>query len=240
MLVFLSMLAAGLLLFSIIVLLHKMQQQQKVDSVDRTIPLPPLNVTDKQRVLAISDASAIELPAGLPAEKETIRYLPEILACDEGDCPVLPDWQARSKIYAAANDFPRALMSCARAFPLMGAFRQACLLLRGRIREQRKVGDDWSRNLEVLYRIAVWADLLHGKWEGHTPPSAAQIKGLDMLKLEDIPFDYAQIGYKELALLNTTDWKLLVECWGEPSAHHHACDLHSNALQALLNKPKQL
>lgn len=240
MLVFLSMLAAGLLLFSLIVLLHKMQQQQKVDSVDRTIPLPPLNVTDKQRVLAISESSDIELPAGPPAEKETIRYLPDILACDEGDCPALPDWQARSKFHAAANDFPRALMSCARAFPLMGPFRQACLLLRGRIREQRKAGDDWSRNLEVLYRIAVWADLLHGKWEGHTPPSVSQLKGLDMLKMEDIPFNYAQIGYKKLALLNTTDWKLLVECWGEPGAHHHAGDLHSNALQVLLKKPKRL
>ena len=240
MLVFLSMLAAGLLLFAIIVLLHKMQQRQKVDSVDRTIPLPPLNVTDKQRVLAISDSSDIELPAGLPAEKETIRYLPEILACDDENCPALPDWQARSKFHAAANDFPRALMCCARAFPLMGAFRQACLLLRGRVREQRKAKEDWDRNVEILYRIAVWADLLHGKWEGHNPPSSSQLKTLNMQQIEDIPFDYTQIGYKELSLLNTTDWKLLVECWGEPKAHCHARELHGDALQALLNQPKQL
>jgi hypothetical protein len=75
MLVFLSMLAAGLLLFAIIVLLHKMQQRQKVDSVDRTIPLPPLNVTDKQRVLAISDSSDIEL-AGRTARRERDNSVP--------------------------------------------------------------------------------------------------------------------------------------------------------------------
>jgi len=236
MLVLLSMLAAGVLLLSTIVLLHKMQHRQKVDSVDRAIPLPPLDLYDRKRILAIVDSADTALHKAQTVRQAGKGYLIEILACDNGDSPALPDWQARSKFHAERNDYARALMNCARAFPLMGAFRQAATLLRGRIRALRSSGEPWERNLDLLYRIAVWADLLHGKWEGHVPPSSVKLKSLDILKLDDIPVDYAKLGYKQLALLGATDWKLLAESWGEPLKHRHARELHGDALQALLNQ----
>ena len=238
MLVFLSILAAGVLLFSTIVLLHKMQLRQKLDSVDRTIPLPPLDLKHKKRVLALTDSTEIALRGAQSNESCTNRYLMEILACDNGDCPALPDWQARSKFHETRNDYARALMNCARAFPLMGAFRRAATLLRGKIRELRSSREPWENNLEVLYRVAVWADLLHGKWDGHLPPSSAQLKSLDMLQLDDINIDYNQLGYKELGLLGATDWKLLAEYWGEPLKHQHSRELFGDALQALLNQSR--
>lgn len=236
MLVFLSMLAAGVLLLSTIVLLHKLQHRQKVDSVDRTIPLPPLDLNDKKRILAIVDSANAALQSTQALRPGRKGCLIEIVACDNGDGPALPDWLARSKFHAARNDHARALMNCARAFPLMGAFRQATTLLRGRIRELRKSGEAWERNLDLLYRIAVWADLLHGKWEGHLPPASAKYKTLDMLQLDGFDIDYTQLGYKHLALLGATDWKLLAECWGEPLKHQHARELYGDALQALLNQ----
>jgi hypothetical protein len=104
-----------------------MQHRQKVDSVDRAIPLPPLDLNDRKRILAIGDSADLALHKAQTVRQAGKGYLIEILACDNGDSPALPDWQARSKFHAERNDYARALMNCARAFPLMGAFRQADL-----------------------------------------------------------------------------------------------------------------
>ena len=127
MLVFLSILAAGVLLFWTIVLLHKMQLRQKLDSVDRTIPLPPLDLKHKKRVLALTDSTEIALRGAQSNESCRNRYLMEILACDNGDCPALPDWQARTKFHETRNDYARALMNCARAFPLSVGLQPSCV-----------------------------------------------------------------------------------------------------------------
>ena len=35
-----------------------------------------------------------------------------------------------------------------------------------------------------------------------------------------LPFTYNDLGYRELTLLKKTDWKWLVEIWGEPKSHN--------------------
>jgi len=235
MLIFFSMVAAGIILLSIVVFLHKMQAREKVESVDRTIPLPPLDGADKQRVLAIRDTiNADFVEDDSPAEDSSL-WLSQLLAEEDADSFSMKDWLAHSKMLAASNDFERALASCARAFPQMGAFRQSALLLRVRIRALRKSGAPCEKELDFLYRIAVWADLLHGKGAGHPAPLPAQLRRLDVRALEWLVLDYSQLGYRELTLLNATDRKLLVETRGEPSAHRRARELHAETLLRMIS-----
>lgn len=238
MLVFLSMLAAAVLLFSIIVFLHRLQYREKVESVDRTSPLPPLTGTDKLRVLSIESSPNTDFQGELTVFPRAAPWLSEILGSESMDTATAKDWQTQCRIHAAAHDHERALMWCARAFPQMGAFRQAATLLRGRMRELRKDGRPWEEELERLYRVAAWADLLHGKWEGNPALSMGQLKRVDMLSHQDLPIDYSRLGYQKLTLLGTTDCKLLAERHGEPSSHFHARELYGEALQALLNTQK--
>ncbi|MFZ5655358.1 MAG: hypothetical protein ACOY42_13305, partial [Pseudomonadota bacterium] len=44
--------------------------------------------------------------------------------------------------------------------------------------------------------------------------------------LKGLPFSYAQLGYEKLDLLNKTDVKWLVECWGEPASHSTLHEMH--------------
>jgi len=234
MLVFLSIFTAGVLLLCIIIFLHKMQVREKTDSVDRTVPLPPLDVADRQRVLSIKDPlSSAFAEEDIPAA-DTSGWLTRLLRALDADTPAAGDWLAQSKYHAARHDYDLALAYCARAFPQMGAFRQSALLLRARIRALRKSGATYSEDLEVLYKVAAWADLLHGKWDGNPPPSSPRLKHLDLHKYQGLTMDYMQLGYRELALLGASDWKLLVECWGEPSAHRRARDIHGEALVSML------
>lgn len=242
MLVFLSMIAAGVLLLSIIIVLQKLQNLDKVDSVDRTSPLPPLDGADRERVSSIADSLSAGFddyeedgrPASYRVAPNT-RWLTNILAIAEDTTLLIHDWQSRSRHYLNMGDFPRALMSCAKVFPQMGAFRQACILIRGRIRELRKIDSPWEQELDMLYRIATWADLLHGKREVHGALSSAQVKSVDILQCQNLPLKYSILGYRELALLGSSDWKLLEERWGKPLEHHHAREIHGEALLSLLN-----
>lgn len=45
---------------------------------------------------------------------------------------------------------------------------------------------------------------------------------------------YPALGYAELELLNITDRKWLVECFGEPESHQGAQDFHAEIWQAAL------
>ncbi len=45
--------------------------------------------------------------------------------------------------------------------------------------------------------------------------------------IRSLPFTYAELGYKELSLLNKTDVKWCVTLWGEPETHTTLNRLHA-------------
>ena len=112
--------------------------------------------------------------------------------------------------------------------PLPAAFREAAVALRAQIRERRKQGAEYGELLTGLYTLAAWHSFLHAtpSEESIAAPSwnVAEIIPEEVWRGLDLP--YAELGHKELELLNQTDGKWLEEAWGEPKAHRSAQEYH--------------
>ena len=99
------------------------------------------------------------------------------------------------------------------------AFREAALGLRAIIRDKAKNKQSFEKELTELYKIAVW--------QSFSMPYSERTKMVGYRILERIPgsvianldYDYQDIGYEKLELINKTDAKKLVELWGEPNGH---------------------
>ncbi len=229
MLMFLGVVAAAVLLIGLIAVLHRLQYQRKVEAVDRTIPLPPLDPQDKQRVLAIT--ADVELSHMETAEDKRERWLDRMLAAAP---ETAKDWQAKARQHADDLDFTQALACCAVAFPQLGALRQAAQILRQQIRAAQRNGDALDSPLADLYRIAAWADLLHSRLPAYRPLTSAQLKKFDMRAWQDFAFDYSTLGSNQLGLLTVADRKLISTRWGNPTQHVHTRELHDMDLQSML------
>lgn len=233
MLIFLGMLAAGLLLLVLIVLLHRLQYRKKVEAVDRTLPLPPLDILDKERVLAIVDATELDAVGESQAAPVKETWLERLLAkAPNSD----KDWQRQARQYAINLDFDSALGCCAVAFPQSGAFRRAAQILRSRIREAQKQAQPCHGLLADLYQIAAWADLLHARLPSFTPLSPRQRRHLDLRPHAHLRFEYEELGCDMLGLLTVTDRRLLAQVRGKPKRHAHVRELHDADLQRMLDR----
>lgn len=109
--------------------------------------------------------------------------------------------------------------SALKGLPYPAAFREAALGLRAIIRDKAKNKQSFKKELTELYKIAVW--------QSFSMPYSERTKMVGYRILERIPgsvianldYDYQDIGYEKLELINKTDAKRLVELWGEPNGH---------------------
>ncbi len=110
--------------------------------------------------------------------------------------------------------------------PLPGAFREAGVALRGKIRAARKNGRDCEPLLRELYFLAaIWSFYI---------PYAARLGQPGYNVMARIPFSafrtmdlaWSVLGYEKFDLLNRTDCGLMVAAWGEPAAHMTAHELY--------------
>lgn len=216
----LSILAAIGLLALIVWALHRNQRIENQESVDRNLPLPPIELkqSDANELSDVEDMLGIE-PAPRPAPVTTTVELSETI-------PSPDQWLVRSREYAAQGDFESALQQCQSALPQMGAFRQSCVVLRAQIRELKKQQQSYTNALEQLYRFASQADFFHGKTANTNalPPSA--VKQIDYAAWKSLSSPYAVLGYEHVSLLTKTDAKWLVKEWGEPESHGFMRELH--------------
>lgn len=115
-----------------------------------------------------------------------------------------------------------------KGLPLPAAFREAALGLRAVIREKSKNGQVFEKELEDLYRIAVWRSFSRPYSE------RAKITGFRILEripggvIANLDYNYQDMGYEKLELLNKTDIKYLVELWGEPKTHKTLLDVYTH------------
>lgn len=231
MLMFLGVVAAAVLLIVLIVVLNRLQHKQKLEAVERTIPMPPLDPQDKQRVLEIADVAEVELATIAPAHSAPEGWLERMLAAAPDSAK---ERQSKARQHTAALDFSKALACCALAFPQIGAFRQAAQILRLQIREAQKHDAPLQSALADLYRIAAWADLLHGRLPAYAPLTTAQLRKFDLRAWQDFAFDYSTLGCNQLGLLTVADRKLIIAAWGNPIQHIHARERHDKDLQSML------
>lgn len=246
--ILLSLLAIALLALTVY-LLHSYQQQQKIDSVDRTVPLPPLETGIS---LAGEDLSE-DIPGG-PTEA-VADDKPSVAATDSlsplpptsSALPLSPspstpipapsDWLTQSRTLKDESRFDEALAIAMSAYPQIGAFRQACVILRAQLREQRRNGIDQEATLVALYRTCALAAFFHAPDDEIPPlPLSAQRRLHDRSWLL-LPMPYDQLGTLHLDLLTTTDVKMLTAAWGKPPRHERVRQYHESAWNTLQTLP---
>lgn len=218
MVAFFSILIAVVLLGITVYGLHRYQTMEVEYHVDRTMPLPPLNSseqsgaasetpaaeTDSEDEVAAQEATPTPTPAPAPAEPRTADR---------------SNWLARVAELKREGELDQALAVCEQEFPLWGAYNQACIVHRARLKQYESDKDKAATLLQRLYRLAAIAELLHDKSDPARQLSPPQLKELDLSGIEELDFPYAQIGYAHLRLVRKSDIKLMQSLWGRPDQH---------------------
>jgi len=220
----LSILAAIGLLVLIVWALHRNQHRKNEESVDRNLPLPPIEL----KQAAVTEMSDIEEMLGIePESSPAPRPAPSVEPAELANAPASPDqWLVRSRECLAQGDFEAALELCNSALPQMGAFRQSCVVLRAQIRDLKKKRQSYTGALEQLYLLAAQADFFHGKTPNTKTLPANTIKQIDYSAWKSLSSPYAVLGFEHVSLLTKTDAKWLVQQWGEPDSHSFMRELH--------------
>lgn len=238
----LSLLLAALLLAAIVYVLHKNQRKENAESIDRSDPLPPLerSLVDRVETETPDDQSENLAPKARPSVKSSQRN--QTIAAKPAEPTVVKaksakNWQEQCKTLRDAKSFDEALDVCARHYPQLNAYKQACLVLRAQLRANRGKNFDEQESLRELFRLAATAAFFHEKNEHLPPPmTAARLKELAQDQWNTLQCDYQDIGYQHLNLLTTTDCKLLIAAFGEPAQHRHMREVNISIWQQL-NSP---
>lgn len=110
--------------------------------------------------------------------------------------------------------------------PLPAAFREAAIALRAKIRSKRKVKINFDSELEMLYLLAVIESFSIPYSRNLETPGYNVMEFTPAEVIKNLPFSYTDLGFEKLELLNKTDKKLLVDCWGKPKKHSTLHKLH--------------
>lgn len=206
MIAFLGILSAIALLTLIVYALHKFQQKEKEESVDRNSPLPPLPLPE-----VFDDAIA-----------------------RKGRASEVRNWQLLVKALKESGQVRQALEICTSEYPQMGAFKQACVLLRAEVREARRQGTSAQQSLAELYKVSAMAAFFHEKITGQPVIPANSLKNINYAEFDHLLMPYKELGTVHLKLLTPTDVKIMEEIWGAPNTHRHVREFHDAAWSQVL------
>lgn len=224
-LVGLSIFAAIALLVAIVWALHRHQQQKNLESVDRNIPLAPVEFRESAE-LSAEDMLDHEprKPSPAPPLADT---MPLVRARPTADKEVdSENWLEKSRELLQTEQYAAALAACHSALPQMGAFRQACQVLRSQVRAEKKNKQRHEQTLLSLYRFAAWADFFHSRTAPGKPLPAALLRRVNSSQWQHLDCPYVSLGFANLSLLTKTDTKWLQDAWGEPEQHSDMRTLH--------------
>ena len=194
-------------------LLHQYQFSKQLKTRKSSLPLPPIS----------SSNFNINL--------QTIDIKDKILNSST-EVPKTPDnWQKLITEMRKEGQNEPALKLCISKFPLYSAYRRATVILRSVLHTKGLSERKTHKTLLRLYRTAAAAEMIHMKRSREDAISFTELKKMNMSSIENIPFDYNILGYKELPLLTQKDIKIIVNQWGEPKKH----DSPRKAYQKYLN-----
>ncbi|MEX2468281.1 MAG: hypothetical protein WD396_00860 [Pseudohongiellaceae bacterium] len=221
MVAFFSILVAVALLGLTVYGLHRYQTMEVEYTVDRSMPLPPLEADleieageakpadrhdseSESRAQASRDKTETETRTRTSAAAKTRNTQP---------------WLAEVNALKSRDQMVAALSRCRQEFPLWGAYNQACIILRTQLKQSQSASAQQDALLEQLYTLAATAEMLHDK-SGETPTlNLAQIRQLDLARLDSLTFPYRDIGYAHLRLVRKNDIRLMQARWGRPQQH---------------------
>ena len=110
--------------------------------------------------------------------------------------------------------------------PLPHAFKEAAVAVRAIIRERRKSKEAFEQYVTWLYWLAASRSFMVPYSERLREPGYNVMESVPGYVIRSLNFDYSTVGHEKLDLLNNTDRKWLVECWGEPEKHSTLNALH--------------
>jgi len=150
-------------------------------------------------------------------------------------------WADQIKEY---KDEPEKRLSLAlNNLPLPAAFREAAIAIRKIIRAKRKANEKFEEELTLLYWLAAIRSFMLEFAPRLEEPGFNVIESIPAQRLISLQYNYSQLGYEKLTLLNKTDVKWLTEAWGEPSSHKTLNDIHRELWDEfetkLINKRKK-
>ena len=238
MVAFFSILLAVVLLGVTVYGLHRYQTMEVEYTVDRSMPLPPLEA--EPEVESDIAGHAPNPPAGKAdagdgrAGQARADSRKEAGSSHKGKARPrnTQAWLAEVNALKSDGDMAAALSRCRREFPLWGAYNQACIILRAQLKETPASDPREDALLRELHTLAATAELLHDK-SGDTPTlSLGQIRQLDLSQLDELDFPYAAIGYAHLRLIRKSDIRLMQARWGRPEQHQLPRQYHQGWWQA--------
>jgi hypothetical protein len=154
---------------------------------------------------------------------------------------IKPDlhWRQKCAMLRDAGEHEAALAACAEGWPQWQSYQQGAIVIRAALRaldelDRQLDNTDWVAQthreiwLERLFRLAAQASFLHDQVDGL--PNLGWRALTDRFRrseIENIPMPWHQLGYRQLRLLNQSDCRALVTCFGEPAAHLSAKSFHS-------------
>lgn len=233
----------AVILAAMVYVLHRYQQSEKAESADRANPLPPLERSLVENVNSDEDDDE-EFHLTPPNQRSPARTGVQNVKSAKSSASVSPNpvakipdknWQIACKNLRDNHQYDEALELCKSNFPQLNAFKQACLIIRAKIRSDRAKGNvNLESNLMQLHRLAASAAFFHEK-NAQLPAllSSAHLKHVANIPWESIVTDYPLVGYEHLSLLTATDQKMLIAAFGEPQAHAHMRELNDQIWRGL-------
>lgn len=126
-------------------------------------------------------------------------------------------WADRIKRYR--NEPSKRLREALEHLPLPHAFNEAAVAARALIRGKRKAARPFEEELSLLYWLAAVRSFMLDYAPRLKEPGFNVMESIPGRQVCTLPFTYKDLGYRELVLLKKTDWKWMVEVWGEPRSH---------------------
>lgn len=140
--------------------------------------------------------------------------------------PSKETWQNKLTRFKADGEIEQALALCQSMFPLIGAYEQACILLRSQVKSAEADPTLRQTQLIALYRTAALAELLHDKSDAQQRLSHKQLQSIASDSYSQLDMPYQELGYSQLRLLRKADIKLLRATWGEPMRQQRPRQYH--------------
>ena len=148
------------------------------------------------------------------------------------------NWRKLAFEMREKKQFTPALNLCKSKFPMYTAYKETTLILRSILQNEGSSQAKIQDILSQLYKTAAIAELIHMKKSDGNKRLPDKVKISDITLLENIPFDYNELGYFELPLLTKKDTRVLVSHWGEPRKHDSPRNLYKNYLTKLISSEK--
>ncbi|MCI5105749.1 MAG: hypothetical protein MRY76_03465 [Pseudomonadales bacterium] len=240
MVAFLSILLAVILLSATVYGLHRYQTMEVEYNVDRSTPLPPLESDEAgfadsapdaeteaktSKSAARADKGQAAQAGGKTAQRSSVSSNRSAKASKASTSS--QGWLNEVAELKKKGELQQAMQVCKQEFPLWGAYNQACIIERLRLKQCKDKAEQESI-LHRLYQLAASAELLHDKSENAEHLTPIQLKSLDLSKLAEIRHDYSEIGYAHLRLIRKSDVKSMIGSWGRPNQHQLPRQVHSH------------